>query len=86
VVQKFGALDSMRTMMNVLREVSLDDIREQAETAPRLLIVAPTAESARRLGLALTGPEGQFSSIFRAIGLQRLGGPCRHFARQRRSR
>jgi uncharacterized protein (DUF697 family) len=54
-------------MMNVLREVGLDDIREQAETAPRLLIVAPTAESARRLGLALTGPEGQFSSIFRAV-------------------
>jgi uncharacterized protein (DUF697 family) len=67
VVQRFGALDSMRTMMNVLREVSLDDIREQAETTPRLLIVAPTAESARRLGLALTGPEGQFSSIFRAV-------------------
>jgi uncharacterized protein (DUF697 family) len=67
VVQRLGALDSMRTMMNVLREVSLDDIRDQAETTPRLLIVAPTADSARRLGLALTGPEGQFSSIFRAV-------------------
>lgn len=66
MVQGFGALDSMRTMMSVLREVSLDDIREQAELTPRLLIVAPTAENARRMGLALTGPEGQFSSIFRA--------------------
>ena len=44
MVQRFGALDSMRTMLGVLREVSLDDIREQAESAPRLLIVGPTAD------------------------------------------
>jgi uncharacterized protein (DUF697 family) len=62
-----GALDAMRTMMGVLREVSLDDIRNEAETTPRLLVVAPTAEDARRLGLALTGPEGQFTTIFRAV-------------------
>jgi uncharacterized protein (DUF697 family) len=67
MVQRMGALDSMRTMMSVIREVSLDEIREQAETTPRLLIVAPTAESARRLGLAITGPEGQFASLFRAV-------------------
>jgi uncharacterized protein (DUF697 family) len=66
-MQRLGAFDAMRSMMNVLREVSLDDIREQAETTPRLLIVAPTAENARRLGLATTGPEGQFASIFRAV-------------------
>jgi hypothetical protein len=67
LVQKFGALDSMRTMMGVLREVSLDDIREQAETPPRLLIVAATADEARRLGLELTGPEVQSATIFRAV-------------------
>jgi len=66
-VQKFGALDSMRTMLSVLREVSLDEIREQAETPPRLLIVAPTADEARRLGLELTGPEGQSMTNFRAV-------------------
>lgn len=66
-MQGLGALDAMRSMMSVLREVSLEDIREQAETTPRLLIVAPTAEGARRLGLATTGPEGQFASIFRAV-------------------
>jgi uncharacterized protein (DUF697 family) len=67
MVQKFGALDSMRTMMGVLREVSLDEIREQAETPPRLLIVAPNLESAHRLGLEVTGPEGQSSTTFRAV-------------------
>jgi uncharacterized protein (DUF697 family) len=57
----------MRTMMRVLREVSLDEIRQQAESTPRLLVVAPTSDEARRLGLALSGPEGQFASLFRSI-------------------
>ncbi len=67
MVQRFGVLDSMRTMLGVLREVSLDDIREQAETAPRILFVAPSADEAHRLGLAVTGPEGQFATILRAV-------------------
>lgn len=76
-MQAFGAFDSVRGMLHVLREVSLEEIREQAETPPRILVVGPTAESARRLGLALTGAEGQFSSIYRAAnesldGLGRL--------------
>ncbi len=67
MVQGFGALDSMRTMVGVLREVSLDEIREQAETLPRLLIVAPTAEEARRLGFEVTGPEGEPGTVVRAV-------------------
>lgn len=66
-MQGFGALDSMRTMLGVLREVSLDEIREQAETTPRLLIIGPTADEARRLGLAVTGPEGQSAAIVRGV-------------------
>jgi uncharacterized protein (DUF697 family) len=57
----------MRTMLGVLREVSLEEIREQAERPPRLLIVATTADEARRLGLALTGNEGQSATILRAV-------------------
>ncbi|MCC7023808.1 MAG: hypothetical protein IT338_13385 [Thermomicrobiales bacterium] len=66
-MQNLGALDAMRNMMSVIREVSLDELREQAETPPRFMIVAPTAEDARRLGTALTGPEGQFGSTYRAV-------------------
>jgi uncharacterized protein (DUF697 family) len=62
-----GALDAMRTMVNVVREVSLDELRQQAELPPRLLIVAPTADEARRLGTALTESEGQSASIYRAV-------------------
>lgn len=65
-MQKFGALDAMRTMMSVIREVSLEELREQAETPPRFMIVAATVEDARRLGTALTGPEGQFATSYRA--------------------
>ena len=67
MVQKFGALDAMRTMMGVLREVSLDEVRHQAETVPRLMIVAPTEDDARRLGEGLTGPEGQYTTAYRSI-------------------
>jgi uncharacterized protein (DUF697 family) len=66
-VQGLGALNSMRTMMDVLRQVSLDELRQQAESTPRLMVVAPTAELARELGLAITGPEGQFATIYRAV-------------------
>ena len=34
---------------------------------PACLIVAPTADEARRLGLAVTGPEGQFATIIRGV-------------------
>jgi uncharacterized protein (DUF697 family) len=78
-MQAFSAFDGVRGMLSVLREVSLEEIREQAETPPRLLVVGPTADAARRLGLALTGAEGQFSSTYRAAtdpldGLGRLDG------------
>ena len=66
-MQRFGALDAMRTMLGVLREVSLDDLRQQAETTPRFVFVGPTADLARQLGLAVTGPEGQFSAIHRVV-------------------
>src|SRR4051794_34156655 len=66
----------MRTMLGVLREVSLDEIREQAETAPRLLIVAGTADEARTLGSAVTGVEGQTATIYRSVD-EPIGTPGR---------
>lgn len=67
MVANLGAFDSLRTMMGVLREVSLDEIREQVDTPPRLLVIGPNDEEARKLGLAVAGPEGQFSTILRAV-------------------
>lgn len=67
MVANLGALDSLRTMMSVIREVSLDEIREQIDTPPRLLVIGPNGEEARKLGLAIAGPEGQFSTVVRAV-------------------
>jgi uncharacterized protein (DUF697 family) len=66
-VQSFGALNSMRNMMDVLREVSLDQLREQANLAPRLLVVGPSSDEARRLALAVTGPDGEFATLARSV-------------------
>ena len=63
---QLGALDGLRTMVNVLREVSLDELRQQAEMPPRLLIVAASGDEARTLGRSLTGLEGEFTTIYRA--------------------
>ena len=64
MVQRFGALDSMRTMLGVLREVSLDEIREQAETGAQAADRRDRrVDEARRLGLAVTGPEGESATI-----------------------
>ena len=67
MVQKFGAFDAMRTMVGVLREVSLDDVRQQAETVPRLMVVGPTEDDARRLGNGLAGPEGEYTTVYRGV-------------------
>ena len=66
-MQSFGALNSMRNMMDVLREVSLDELREQASLAPRLLVVGPSSDEARRLALAVTGPDGEFATLARSV-------------------
>jgi uncharacterized protein (DUF697 family) len=67
MVANLGALDSLRTMMGVIREVSLDEIREQIDTPPRLLVIGPTSEEARKLAIAVAGAEGQFSTLTRAV-------------------
>lgn len=66
-MQSLGALNSMRSMMDVLREVSLDELREQAELAPRLLVVGPSPDAAGRLAEAVVGPDGQFAAVVRTV-------------------
>ena len=46
---------TVRSLVSILREMSFDDIKRDAERAPRLLVVGPTAEAAAGLGLSLTG-------------------------------
>ncbi|MDQ3167452.1 MAG: hypothetical protein M3P94_02250 [Chloroflexota bacterium] len=46
---------TVRSLVSILREMSFDDIKREAERAPRLLVVGPNAEAASGLGQSLTG-------------------------------
>ena len=65
--QRVGSLGTIRSFVSVLRELSFDEVRDEAQTPPRLLVLAPDAATARRLGLALTGPEGETALTVREL-------------------
>jgi hypothetical protein len=60
-------LAPLRNFASVLREISFDEVRDEAETLPRLLIIAPTVAVARQLGAALVGPEGELAVTARDL-------------------
>jgi uncharacterized protein (DUF697 family) len=62
-----GSLGTIRNFVSVLREISFDDVRDEAETPPRLLVLAPDVPTARRLGLRLTGPTGELAVMAREL-------------------
>ncbi|MBA3414154.1 MAG: hypothetical protein H0U10_02885 [Chloroflexia bacterium] len=55
MVQRLGVVNNLRNMVNVLREVSFDDIRDDVLRPPTLVVVGPTEADARRLGEMLVG-------------------------------
>lgn len=65
--QRVGALGALRSFVGVLRELSFDEVREQAETPPRLLVLGPDPALARRLGVALVGPPGELAVVPRGL-------------------
>ncbi|HEU5433535.1 MAG TPA: hypothetical protein VFU81_17850 [Thermomicrobiales bacterium] len=58
-----GGMFALRHLMTIVREVSFDELRDEATTPPRILILAPDASAGRELGMRLAGPggEGAFS-------------------------
>lgn len=67
-VAQSGSFGTVRNFVSVLREISFDDVRDQAETIPRLLVLAPTAAAARELGISLTGNSGELAITARELG------------------
>jgi uncharacterized protein (DUF697 family) len=51
----FGAIATTKRMVDVVREISFDDIRDQAMRPPSLLVLAQTSEEAERIARLLTG-------------------------------
>jgi uncharacterized protein (DUF697 family) len=52
-----GAATTVKVMYDVIREVSFDDIRDEATRAPRLLVLATTSEEAEQFARLVTGVE-----------------------------
>ena len=52
---KLGKIGSVRSFVNVVREIDLEEVRAQAEMAPRLLVLAPSEEEAEKLAERLVG-------------------------------
>lgn len=63
-----GSFGTVRNFVSVLREISFDEVRDQAETIPRLLLLAPTTAGARDLGVRLTGNSGELAITARELG------------------
>jgi uncharacterized protein (DUF697 family) len=75
--QRMGVFGTFRNFVGVLREVSFDELREQAELVPRVLVVAPDEAAARRLGEALVGGDG--AGAVTARGLEAGAGAAGRF-------
>jgi len=54
-MKAMSSLNTAKNLMQVMRELSLDDIREEAERPPRILVLAATLEDADAIGQNLTG-------------------------------
>jgi uncharacterized protein (DUF697 family) len=60
-----GGVFALRHLMTIVREVSFDDLRADATTPPRILILSPDQAAGRELGQALTGPGGDGAFVVR---------------------
>jgi uncharacterized protein (DUF697 family) len=53
-----SAVSNVRNFIDVMKEISFDEVRDNAERMPRIAVVAATAEIAAEIGAALTGVTG----------------------------
>jgi hypothetical protein len=71
---KLGMFGSFRSFVNVVREINLDELRANAEMAPRLLVTAPIEADAAAIAEGLAGGLGSpFVVTARLDALPRSG-------------
>lgn len=71
---KLGKIGSVRNFVNVVREVNIEEIRANAEMAPRLLVLAPTDETAATVAEVLAGePRSPYVTTGRLDAVPRSG-------------
>lgn len=55
----FGPIGSMRNLMSLIKEINFDEVRERAETPPRLMVVGTEQASIEQARDQLFGDEGR---------------------------
>lgn len=55
----FGPIGSLKNLMALVKEINFDEVRERAETPPRLLVVGTTQAAAEQAAARLFGDEGK---------------------------
>lgn len=53
-----SAVSNVRNFIDVMKEISFDEVRDNAERMPRIAVVAASLETAEQIGAALTGVPG----------------------------
>lgn len=53
----FGAVGTVRNFMNLVKEIDFDEVRQRAEEAPRVLVLAESDDAARTSAEAIFGAE-----------------------------
>ena len=71
---KLGMIGNVRSFVNVVREINLDELRANAELAPRILVTAPNVEDAGKIADLIAGDSGSpYVSTARLDALPRTG-------------
>src|SRR3954454_8790332 len=53
-----SAVSPVRNFIDVMKEISFDEVRDAAERMPRIVVIAETRELAEEIGATLTGVTG----------------------------
>ena len=54
-MKPMGAINNLKNLTQILKELSLDELQDEAEQPPRLLVMAVTLEAADTVAETLTG-------------------------------
>ncbi len=54
-MKPMGAINNLKNLAQIMKELSLDDLQSEAERPPRLLVLATTLDAADAVGQTLTG-------------------------------
>lgn len=66
------AVSTVRNFFDLMKEFSFDEVRDAAERMPRIVVVAPTIETAEAIGAALTGVSGSPAVTAETLDLKQL--------------